>query len=162
MPITPFHFGPGAALHALAPRHVSFIAFCSANVVIDLESLHNLVMHRHPVHAFFHTYLGASLAILATIGLFVAAQRVALRWDLPNVFGWRDVGLLPLVGGAAAGGYSHVVLDSVMHGDITPLAPFSQANMLLGWVSLDALHWICLGAAAFGLIGVLLRRLVRA
>ena len=37
MPITPFHFGPGAALHVLAPRHVSFLAFCAANVVIDVK-----------------------------------------------------------------------------------------------------------------------------
>lgn len=161
MPITPFHFGPGAALHALAPRHVSFLAFCAANVVIDLESLHNLVMHRHPVHAFFHTYVGATLAIFATVALFIVAQRVALRWNLPNVFGWRDVGRLPLVVGAAAGGYSHVALDSVMHGDITPLAPFGESNALLGWVPLGELHWICLGAAAFGAAVVLVRRLVR-
>jgi hypothetical protein len=62
MPITPFHFGPGALLHAMAPRHVSFIAFCAANVLIDVESLYNLVNQRHPVHAFFHTYAGATLA----------------------------------------------------------------------------------------------------
>ena len=42
MPVTPFHFGPGAALHAVAPKHVSFLAFCAANILIDLESLYNL------------------------------------------------------------------------------------------------------------------------
>ena len=40
MPITPFHFGPGAALHALAPKHVSFLAFAAANVIIDVEPLY--------------------------------------------------------------------------------------------------------------------------
>lgn len=42
MPVTPFHFGPGALLHATAPRHVSFLAFCGANVLIDLEPLYYL------------------------------------------------------------------------------------------------------------------------
>lgn len=27
MPLTPFHFGPGALIHSAAPRHVSFLAF---------------------------------------------------------------------------------------------------------------------------------------
>ena len=49
MPFTPFHFGPGAALHALAPRHVSFMAFCGTNVLIDVESLVNLVTGRRAV-----------------------------------------------------------------------------------------------------------------
>ena len=44
MPITPFHFGPGAALHAISPRHVSFLAFCAANVLTDLESLYFLLL----------------------------------------------------------------------------------------------------------------------
>jgi len=42
-------------LQAIAPRHISFLAFCAANVLIDVESLYNLVQRRHPVHAFFHT-----------------------------------------------------------------------------------------------------------
>ena len=55
MPMTPFHFGPGAALQALAPRQISFLAFCAANVVIDIESLVNLIGQRDPVHAFMHS-----------------------------------------------------------------------------------------------------------
>ncbi len=43
MPFTPFHFGPAGAIHVLAPRHVSFIAFCACNVFIDVESRHYLV-----------------------------------------------------------------------------------------------------------------------
>lgn len=42
MPITPFHFGPGAALHALAPRHIGFLPFCAANVLIGIGRLHQL------------------------------------------------------------------------------------------------------------------------
>ena len=48
--------------------------------------------------------------------------------------------------------YSHVVLDRIMHSDIRPLAPFSDANPLLHIVELDTLHLACVGA---GLIAVL-------
>jgi membrane-bound metal-dependent hydrolase YbcI (DUF457 family) len=37
MPFTPFHFGAGALVHSVAPMHVSFLAFCGANVLVDVE-----------------------------------------------------------------------------------------------------------------------------
>ena len=67
MPITPFHFGPGAAIHVVAPRHVSFLAFCAANVLIDIEPLYYMLTHQDRLHRFFHTYVGASLvAVVAS------------------------------------------------------------------------------------------------
>jgi membrane-bound metal-dependent hydrolase YbcI (DUF457 family) len=160
VPITPFHFGPGAALHAVAPRHVSFLAFCAANVLIDVESLYNLVNQRHPVHAFFHTYVGASLVIIAVGSLFVAARWFAGRFWLPNLLRWRNLSLRQVIVGAALGAYSHVVLDSVMHSDIQPLAPFSSANALLGALPLSILHIACVVLGLLGVLGVILRRLM--
>jgi membrane-bound metal-dependent hydrolase YbcI (DUF457 family) len=151
VPITPFHFGPGAALHAVAPGHVSFLAFCGANVLIDIESLYNLVNQRHPVHAFFHTYVGATLVIVGVGILFVAARWFANRIWLPNLLGWRGLSLRQVVVGAALGAYSHIVLDSVMHSDIQPLAPFASGNALLGAIPLSALH---MGSVVLGLLGV--------
>jgi membrane-bound metal-dependent hydrolase YbcI (DUF457 family) len=156
MPVTPFHFGPGAAFHAAAPKHVSFLAFFVANVLIDLESLHNLRAGNYPVHEFFHTYLGASLAIPATILLFLLARSLARV--LPDAFGWKSVSVRAVGIGAAAGAYSHVVLDSIMHADMAPLAPFSTANALLGVLSLETLHWSCVGAGAIAVIVLIVRR----
>ena len=156
MPITPVHFGPGAAIHVLAPRHVSFLAFCAANVLIDVEPLYFIVTGQYPVHRFFHTYVGASLIVVATFALFVSAGWFAARFWLPNLFGWRELGRWPVVVGAAAGSYSHVALDSVMHPDITPFAPFSNANPFLEAVSLSTLHWSCVatGLAALCVLGI--------
>lgn len=156
MPFTPFHFGAGAALHALAPRHVSFLAFCAANVLIDVESLVNLVGRRHPVHAFFHTYVGATLVIVATVALFAAARHWAQRLRWPDPLQWQSLSKCQVVFGAAFGAYTHVLLDSVMHSDIQPLAPFSTANPLLLALSLDALHLGCLllGVAGALVVGV--------
>ena len=160
MPITPFHFGPGAALHAIAPRHVSFLAFCATNVLIDVESLYNLVNHRHPVHAFFHTYLGTTLVAVATIGIFGALRRLAPALHLPNVLGWKELTTLQVSIGAALGAYSHVALDSPMHRDIQPFAPLSTSNALLGVVSLSALHWSCLAAGVLGLVILGVRKVI--
>ncbi len=161
MPITPFHFGLGAALHGVAPRRISFLSFCAANVLIDLESLYNLVHHRHPVHGFLHTYLGASLIALVTLGLFLALRWYAARFWLPNIWSWRALGWRQVAVGAALGAYSHLVFDSLMHADIRPLAPFSDANGLLGAISLTELHLLCLALAAGGAVVTGLRRLHR-
>ncbi len=161
MSITPFHFGPGAALHALAPRQVSFLSFCAANVLIDLESAYNLLAGHYPVHAFFHTYVGASLVVLAVVGLFLGARWFASRVRLDNALGWRELNLLQVGVGAALGAYSHVLFDSVMHGDIQPLAPFSSSNALRGMISVGTLHLVCVLLGVLGVVGVGVRRVVR-
>ena len=162
MPITPFHFGPGAALHSIAPKHVSFIAFCAANVIVDVEPLYYMITRQFPVHRFFHTYVGVSVVIAATVALFAAMLKLASVVRLPDLFRWKELTYSQVVLGAALGGYSHIVLDSVMHTDIRPLAPFSQANGLFGLVSLSSLHLFCLGAAVVGIAMVGVRKIVGA
>lgn len=156
MPITPFHFGPGALLHAVAPKHVSFVSFCAANVLIDFESLYNLVYQRHPVHAFFHTYIGATLVIAAVVLMFLGLRAFASRFWLPNLLGWRELTAKQVAIGATLGAYSHVVLDSVMHRDIQPLSPFALSNALLGAIPLNTLHLACLvlGALGAGMVAI--------
>jgi membrane-bound metal-dependent hydrolase YbcI (DUF457 family) len=160
MPFTPFHFGPGALLHAAAPKHVSFLSFCAANVLIDIESLYNLIHRREPVHAFFHTYVGASLVVAATVLLFLGLRRVDARLRLPNLFYWRDLTLMSVAIGAALGAYSHVVLDSVMHHDIQPWWPFAAGNALVGTIPLGPLHLACMAAGLLGVLVLALRWLL--
>ncbi len=159
MPITPFHFGPGAAIHAVAPKHISFLAFCAANVLIDIEPLYYMLTQQYPLHRFFHTYVGATCIVLATGLLFYTARGVAARlhgWAgmpwLRAALAWHGLAPHAVWLGAAACAYSHVVLDSVMHADMAPLAPFSQANALHGLVPVDLLHLFCLVAGAAGVL----------
>lgn len=159
MPVTPFHFGPGALLHAAAPKHVSFLAFCAANILIDIESLYNLLNHNHPVHAFFHTYVGASLIVPVVTLVHFLARWLASRFWLPYLFNWRSLTAQQVIIGAALGAYSHVILDSLMHADIQPFSPFSSSNPLLGLISLGALHLVCIIFGALGLLVIALQRL---
>ncbi|MDH4216297.1 MAG: hypothetical protein OEV23_05310 [Gallionella sp.] len=158
MPITPFHFGPGAVLHAAAPRHISFLSFCAANILIDIEPLYFMFTQQYPLHRSFHTYVGATLVVGLTCAFFVFARKLAAFDPLPYWLQWLQLRPAQVAFGAATGSYSHIVLDSVMHGDITPLAPFSDANILLGIVSLDVLHWSCAVAGLLAVIWIGVRR----
>ena len=73
------------------------------------------------------------IAVMAglTLLLFVAAKSVARPLRLPNVLKWRDLMVAPVAIGALTGTFSHVFLDSIMHTDIRPFHPFSDANPLL-------------------------------
>jgi len=154
MPITPFHFGPGALMHAAAPRRVSFIAFAAANCITDVESIYNVLSGNFPIHRFLHTFVGATLVAGVTVALFAAARRVAA---LPDVFEWRRLSFTAVIVGAALGSYSHIVLDGVMHSDMRPFAPWSDANPFLHAVSLRTLHWACMIAALIAGVLIWLR-----
>jgi membrane-bound metal-dependent hydrolase YbcI (DUF457 family) len=53
--------------------------------------------------------------------------------------------------GAFAGAYSHVLIDSFMHDDMRPLAPFSAAGRLTGLLAIETLQWACVAAAVMAL-----------
>jgi membrane-bound metal-dependent hydrolase YbcI (DUF457 family) len=152
MPVTPFHFGPGGLVAVASRKSVSFLSFCAANVLIDVESLYNMVTHQPRIHTFLHTYLGSSLAAALLVVLFIPARRAALALPGWTILAWRKTPLRAIAFGAALGAWSHVFLDSIMHADITPWAPLSEANALYRVVSLRALHLGCLaaGLAALG------------
>lgn len=151
MPFTPFHFGPGALLSVVSPSRVSFLAFCAANVLIDVESLYSMLTRQPRIHAFFHTYVGASLAGLAVILIFIPARWIAMRLPDQVIFRWKTLSIAAVGLGAMLGAVSHVALDSIMHADITPLAPFSQANGLYRIISLTSLHWLCVASGVLAL-----------
>src|SRR5436190_15049056 len=125
MPVTPFHFGPGGAVHVLVPKHISFLAFCVSNVLTDVEPLYFILSRQYPLHRFFHTYVGATVMGGLTLLLFVAAKWVARPLRLPNVLKWQDLTLVPVAVGALIGTWSHVLLDSIMHPDVRAFAPFN-------------------------------------
>ena len=57
------------------------------------------------------------------------------------------------VSGALFGAYSHVLLDSVVHPDLRPLAPWSNSNGLLHLISNGQLNLLCV---VLGVIGGIL------
>ncbi len=160
MPITPFHFGPGALLHAVAPKRVSFLAFCAANIAIDAEVLYNIATNQSALHTFFHTYVGATLVILGVVAAFIAVRKICMLPRLEPYFKNLRLTVKQVIVGATLGAYSHIVLDSFMHRDMHPLAPLTQENALLGLISLSTLHWLCIWLGVAGLAVLGLRKLL--
>lgn len=166
MPITPFHFGPGAAVKAVAPRHFSFTVFAFSQVLIDLEPIGFFIFTGAPIHPYLHTYLGATLVFVASwwagrpVGEW--ALRVWNAWLSPAQARW--LGYEPRISIAAAGvgaligAYSHVAIDSIMHLDMEPFAPFSSASPWLHIVSIETLQWLCVLAGAIGIAGLAILR----
>jgi hypothetical protein len=129
-------------------------AYTVAQVVIDLESGYYLLRGEYPVHRQAHTFLlGGLIGLLC--GLIVS--RIGERWARP-----RDVipealaaeYRLPVaVVSGIFGGIFHSVLDGIMHPDMRPFRPFTDANPLLGLVSIPVLYLFCV---ITGLVGAAL------
>ena len=138
MPVTPFHFGPGFLIKSIVPNKFSFKVFVLANVLIDFEPLYYILTNQYPLHRFFHTCIGATVVAFAAM--------------LLGGFVWRKISKTALMTGALIGTYSHVFLDSIMHPDLKPFYPFTDANHLLNVLNYFQLHVFCLCAGIIGLI----------
>lgn len=158
MPVTPFHFGPGALFKCAAPGNFSWTVFAFANGLIDLEPVLLFFFTGDPAHPWLHTAPGAiAVAIVAA---------TAGRWPCAGFLRWRNrrlgarnaqrPGSRALIGntaawsGALAGTISHILLDAVMHIDVRPFWPFFAGNPLQGLISIELLQWGCVLAGVFG------------
>lgn len=160
MPFTPFHFGPGLMVKSAIPRSYSWSAFVASQVFIDCETLYYLVQRAYPVHRTMHTFWGGTLA-----GLFVGALLIGLLRIVESSGTFKvDSIKLPslraelsqrgLLVGGLVGGASHPFLDGIMHTDIRPFMPWTEANPLLSLVDLGMLHLLCFAAGIFGVVAM--------
>ncbi|MDC3332955.1 zinc dependent phospholipase C family protein [bacterium] len=150
MPFTPFHMGPGIVIKALLQGSFSLMVFGWAQIVMDIQPLFVMLTGNGHLHGFSHTYVGAILLAifsalsgkyLSEMGLFVLGLNK--HWQV-NIAWW--VSFLS----AFIGTFSHVLLDSIMHADVQPFYPVSKNNPLLGLISVEALHKVCLYSALVG------------
>jgi Domain of unknown function (DUF4184) len=161
VPFTPFHMGPGLALKSVTGERFSLIMFGATQVAMDIEPGIGLLRGSEVLHGWSHTYIGATLiggsVLLLGRG---ACERILKRWNTElrhHGMHWlatRDrLDWGPATLGAFVGTYSHVLLDSFMHADMRPLAPFSNGNNLLSLIPVESLH---LGCVISGIAGLML------
>ena len=169
MPFTPFHIAAGASVKAIVPKHFSWSIFTLTNILIDCEPLYYHFTEGMLYHKFFHSIIGATIvaAICATLGKPLCEYGLKL-WNnslAPEDKRWLGSGIkishLSAWTGAVIGAYSHLILDSIMHLDIKPLAPFRDENQLLGVLGMMELHVLCLILLGAGVIIYWLRELLR-
>lgn len=161
MPFTPLHMGPGATFKLIGGSAFSLLVFGFAQVLIDLEPLIRMYRGDTVLHGPSHTYFGAlligTLAMVIGKPLFewlmrdwneTSKPRPFSSWQFPERLSWSAA-----ASGGFIGTFSHIVLDSVMHADIHPWAPVSDANGLYLLIPLGWFHLFCLAAGLFALFG---------
>lgn len=169
MPFTPFHMGPGLVVKAVCGRYFSLMLFGFSQVAIDIEPLVHIIRGDNVLHGFTHTYVGATL--VALVALFAGRPfcQFMLNYWTPNpdsrflhwLRGPRVISWPAAIAGAFTGTYSHVFLDSIMHADMHPIAPLSQANALLMAISVGSLHLFCVLGGVAGMLLLIAGFLVR-
>src|SRR5271154_6679575 len=128
--------GPGCAVKAVAGPSFSLTVFGFAQVAMDVQPLVHLLRGEGILHGISHTYFGGTLIALFSVLLgrplcqmFLNfwkphAEDVLMTWLRgPPVTGWPAA-----FSGAFLGTYSHVFIDSMIHSDVQPFAPFAQGN----------------------------------
>lgn len=164
MPFTPFHMGAALIIKPALNRHFSVIAFGLAQIGMDIEPAYAMLTGNPVLHGPSHTVPGA-LAIATMVSLLILILP-ALVNPLLNLFnkevthyrlGWLaepgPVSRTAIITGAFLGTLTHIALDGMMHLDMHPLAPFTQANPLLQLLSHDTIYLLC---TVLGITGGLL------
>jgi len=164
MPFTPFHFGAGLAFKGLVPRYFSFSMFVLTNVAMDVEPLYKIWHLQTPLHGFSHTITGALL--IAAASVLIGRIVINCGWQLyaklvvdsgtPFHLPW-----ISALSGAFLGTSSHLLLDGVMHADMHPFSPLTNANPLLMPDRLLELHLACLLAGMTGMVLILVRAVMK-
>lgn len=141
MPFTPFHFGPGTLVKSFMQRHFNFSIFVFTQIIIDLETLYFILKEEFPVHRLLHTYLGSNVVVLAALVL----GRPTCQWIIKT-----KLRLSLVLTSSMIGAYSHVFLDSIMHSDLRPFRPFSDANPMFRMIDVGLLHLLCIFSGVIG------------
>lgn len=151
MPFTPFHMGIGIFTKSVLQGAFSLMVFGWAQIVMDIQPLVVLLTGEGHLHGFSHTYVGATLLAifsafsgkyLSELGLLIIGIS---KKSNPVKIAWWIVFLSSFIGT-----FSHVLLDSFMHSDIQPFYPISLDNKLLGLLSIEQIHKLCLYSGLLG------------
>jgi len=153
MPFTPFHLGPGLLVGLLLFRFLDFPTFLLASVVVDLEPfLVMLLGLDYPLHGFFHSFLGGSIAAFA-----LALAMLKLRPSISGVVSLlrlkQSVSSRGIWAASLLGVYLHVLLDSPLYPEMKPFYPLAanpllSSSMFIGF-QVYALCTICLVIGVF-------------
>ena len=141
-------------------QNISVITFGIAQVAMDIEPGIGMLTGADVLHGPTHTILGALvIAYLVMLIAPMVCNFLLSKWNkevtfhkLPWLVQSKATSKTAVTVGAFFGTLSHVFLDSLMHHDIHPLMPFSQANPLNGLISHDGVYQLCAIAGVVGAV----------
>jgi len=123
MPFTPFHSGPALFFGLLLFGFLDFPTFLIANVIVDLEPFLVILLGLdYPLHGFFHSLVGGTIA--AVILAFVMFKSSEVTGKVMNLFRLEQkVSWKSIMAGSLLGVYAHILLDTPLYPDIRPFYP---------------------------------------
>lgn len=147
MPFTPLHLGLGTVTKTVLQQHFSFMIFAGTQVLMDIEPLLGMLYGWQELHRHTHHLLGALL--IGTLALllgkpmseFILKYRQFEHWKIS----WRVATVSALFGS-----FSHVLLDALMHSDMSPFYPLSNSQILLNLIPYTWLLYSCLAGIFIG------------
>jgi len=159
MPFTPYHFGPAILIGVIFFPFIDFTTVVVASVILDLEPLAVILLDlQMPLHAFFHTYAGATIvSIILAIGIYPFRKYLN---EIVAFFGLRQKSSFHhIIPASFIGTYSHVLLDSFLYTEMNPFFPLI-GNPFFGLLSSGVVYSLCIAFAIFGFFGYVLRVLL--
>lgn len=142
MPFTPFHWGPSLLIGLLVFPLLDLPCLLIASVIVDIEPLVLLMQGGFPLHGFFHTYLGATLAGIALIPIVYLLQNFLL--SLLRLFGLKQSTSLPKITVTSLFGSNfHVFLDSFLYSEMQPFFPL-MVNPFYGLLTSSQIYLFCI------------------
>ena len=159
MPFTPYHFGPALLIGVLLFPFIDFTTIVVASVILDLEPLAVIFLNLPgPLHAFFHTYLGATIVAIA-LSVCIYPFRKYLN-EFVSLFGLKqESSFRHILPAGFIGTYSHVLLDSFLYVEINPFFPL-LGNPFVGFLAFGFVYNLCLALGIIGFFVYLLRILL--
>lgn len=159
MPFTPYHFGPAVLVGVILFPFIDFATLIAASVVLDLEPLAVIFFNLPgPLHAFFHTYLGATI-VAVVLSICIYPFRKYLN-EIVSFFGLKqESSFRHILPASLIGTYSHVLLDSFLYAEMNPFFPL-LGNPFVGFLAGGFVYNLCLVLGAIGFFLYLLRILL--
>lgn len=152
----------GAALitKPAARQHFSVLVFGITQVAMDIEPMIGMIRGWDVLHGPSHTIMGALVisALVAWLSpplcnfLLSRFNQEAAHHKMDWLQEPYPITNIAALTGALFGALSHLVLDSLMHHDIHPLAPFSNANPLTDLISHDGVYQLCVVLGVIGTV----------
>jgi membrane-bound metal-dependent hydrolase YbcI (DUF457 family) len=104
-------------------------ALLLASVAVDVEPIYCLLSDCQ-LHGILHSYVGAAAFSLAVVSVLIYIGKNQLRRLSGRLGHAQDYPLKSIIAGTLIGAWSHVLLDSFMHFDVTPFWPVLENPFL--------------------------------
>ena len=152
--------GPGILIKAILQGFFSLIVFGWSQVLMDIQPLLAMLTGKGELHGFSHTYIGATLIAVfcALTGRWI--YKVSMKMCRQNFTEYQkklfavsgNLTTSVCITSAFIGTISHVLLDSIMHGDVEPFYPIIPTNHLHLLLSIEGLYALCVYAGIAGTV----------